>query len=160
MYVRVLRRLGEIREEKQAEVNEVAGSKAHWRELDQEFQTLIRGVDWRRLVPDEALVRQLTQQEPSGNISETLLHYFDAKGEFYIDGTGRGPWIRMPVGRGEMDSTGLSASHVLAGDPRLAVLVLAAVLDYNLHESDARREGRERLDDLFTRFRQASDAIR
>jgi len=160
LYVRVLRRLGEIKEQKQAEVNEVTGSKAHVRELDQEFQTLIRAVDWKCIVPDETLVRQLTQQEPSGNLSETLLHYVDAKGEFYIDGTGRGPWIRLPLGGGEMDSTGLSASHVLTGNPRLAVLVLAAVLDYNLHESDARREGRERLDDLFTLFRQASGAAR
>jgi hypothetical protein len=39
------------------------------------------------------------------------------------------------------------------------VLVLAAVIDHNLHQSDARREDIEYVDGLMTLFRQASDTI-
>lgn len=38
----VFRRLGEIRNEKRAEVSRVAGSKAQWQELDMEFRTMVR----------------------------------------------------------------------------------------------------------------------
>ena len=41
----------------------------------------------------------------------------------------------------------------------VAVLVLAAVIDHNLHQSDARREDIEYVHGLMTLFRQASDTI-
>jgi hypothetical protein len=41
----------------------------------------------------------------------------------------------------------------------VAVLVLAAVIDYNLYQSEARREDIEYVDDMFILFRQASDTL-
>jgi len=61
-----------------------------------------------------------------------------ADGEFYVERGG--PWIRLPLGEGEWRVTGLSRSQILDGDPRVATLVLAAVIDYHLHESESRRE--------------------
>jgi hypothetical protein len=131
---RVFRRLGEIRKEKQAEVSRVVGSKAQWQELDGEFQSMVRALHRRLFIPEE-LKQHLAQFEPNGSLAEPLLRYFEANGEFYVDGAGRGPWISLPLVDGEMHSTGLSRSQILAGDPRLAVLVLAAVIDYNLRVS-------------------------
>ena len=68
--------------------------------------------------------------------------------------------MRLPLVGGEMASTGLSTSQVLAGDPRLAVMVLAAVIDYNLHQTEARRESIEFFEGLFGLFSQATEAIR
>jgi hypothetical protein len=154
----VFRRLDEIRKEKQAEVTRVAGSKAHWQELDREFQSMVPALNRQLLMPEE-LQQHLAQFEPNGSLSEQLLQYFEANGEFYVDDSGRGPWISLPLFDGETHSTGLSRSQILAGDPRLAMLVLAAVIDYNLYQSDARREDIEYMDGMFTLFRQASDTI-
>ncbi len=154
----VFRRLGEIRKEKQAEVSRVAGSKAQWQALDREFQSMVRALDWRLFVPEE-LTQHLAQFEPNGSLSEQLLRYFEANGDFYVDDAGRGPWISLPLVDGETHSTGLSRSQILAGDPRVAVLILAAVIDYNLNQSQARRENIEYMDGMFTLFRQASDTI-
>ena len=41
----------------------------------------------------------------------------------------------------------------------MAVLVLAAVIDHDFHQSDAHREDIEYVDGLMTLFRQAGDAI-
>jgi hypothetical protein len=155
---RVLRRLGEIKKEKQAEVSRVAGSKAQWRALDLEFQSIVRELNRRLFIPDE-LKQHFAQFEPNGSLSEPLLQYFEANGQFYVDGAGRGPWISLPLVDGEMLSTGLSRSQILAGDPRVAVLVLAAVIDYNLYQSDARREDIEYMNGIFTLFRQTSDTL-
>lgn len=67
--------------------------------------------------------------------------------------------MTLPLIEGDMQSTGLSASKVLEGDPRVALLVLAAVIDYNLYQSDARREDIAYVDELFTLFRRASAGI-
>jgi hypothetical protein len=104
------------------------------------------------------LKQTLAQFEPNGSLSEPLLRYFEASGHFYVDG-GRGPWITLPLVEGETHSTGLSRSQILAGDPRVAVLVLAAVLDYNLYQSEARREDIDYVDGMFTLFREASATI-
>ena len=65
----------------------------------------------------------------------------------------------MPLVEGEWGATGVSKSQILAGDPRVAVLVLAAVIDYNLRQSPPRREEFEYVDRLITLFRQASTTI-
>jgi hypothetical protein len=39
-------------------------------------------------------------------------------------------------------------------------MVLAAVIDYNLHQTEARRENIEYVEGLFRLFRQATEAIR
>jgi hypothetical protein len=154
----VFQRLGEIRKEKQAEVSRVAGSKAQWQALDREFQSMVRALHRQLFVPEE-LKQHLAQFVPNGSLSEQLLRYFEARGDFYVDGAGPGPWISLPLVDGETHSTGLSRSQILAGDPRVAVLVLATVIDYNLYQSEARREDIEYLDGMFTLFRQASVTI-
>jgi len=153
---RVFQRLTEIRREQRAEVNRVAGSTVQWRELEREFQSMIRSLPQRLVIPEE-LKRDLARFEPNGSLSRGLLEYFDANGEFFVDDAG--PWISLRLGEADAPSTGLSTSQVLAGDPRLAVLVLAAVIDYNLYQPEARREDMDYVDSVFTLFRQASDAI-
>jgi hypothetical protein len=154
---RIFERLSEIRNEKQAEVIGVEGSKAQWQELDREFQSVIRTLNERRFIP-EKLKQALAQFEPNGSLSEPLLQYFEASGDFYVD-AGRGPWITLPLVEGQKHSTGLSRSQILAGDPRVAVLILAAVIDYNLYQSGARREDIEYMNQMFALFRQANDTI-
>jgi hypothetical protein len=155
---RVVRRLAEIENAKRAEVRRVEGSKARWRELDRGFQSMIPSLSRQPFVP-ATLKRHLVRFEP-GTLSETLLRYFEANGSFYIDEAGGGPWIRLPLVDGEMASTGLSTSQILAGDSRLAVMVLAAVLDYNLYQTDARREDIDYVEGIFRLFSQATEAIR
>ncbi len=154
---RVFQRLGEVEQEKRAEVNGVAGSKARWRELDRGFQRMIPPLGRQLFVP-RALMRHLTQFEPGGSLSKPLLQYFEASGNFYVDEVTGGPWISLPLADGKMASTGLSTSQILAGDPRLAALVLAAVIDYNLYQTETRREDIEYVEEIFRLFRQATEA--
>jgi hypothetical protein len=153
----VFRRLGEVRNEKRAEVRRVAGSQAQWHALDMEFRTMVRALSERRFVP-EALREPFAQFEPNGTLSDPLLQYFEARGAFYVDAT-RGPWMTLPLVEGETQATGLSRSQILAGDPRVALLVLAAIIDYNLYESEGHREDIEYVHGMFALFRQASDTI-
>lgn len=155
---RVVRRLAEIRRERQAEVSRVAGSKAQWRRLDREFRSMVRPLGERLRVPD-ALKRDLAQSERIGALWGHLLQYFDAHGTFYVDETGRGPWLSLPLVDGETATTGLSRTHVLTGDPRLAALILAAVIDYNLHQSEARREEIAYVEEMVALLKRASDTI-
>lgn len=67
--------------------------------------------------------------------------------------------MKLQLGEGEWRSTGLSKSHILAGDPRVAALIFAAMIDYHLHQPESRREDIESVDGLFTLLRQASGAI-
>jgi hypothetical protein len=153
----VFRRLGEVRNAKRAEVRRVAGSQAQWHALDMEFRTMVRALSERRFVP-EALREPFAQFEPNGTLSDPLLQYFEARGAFYVDAT-RGPWMTLPLVEGETQATGLSRSQILAGDPRVALLVLAAIIDYNLYESEGHREDIEYVHGMFALFRQASDTI-
>jgi hypothetical protein len=153
----VFDRLRAIRQEKEAEVTRVAGSDAEWQKLDEEFRSMISALRERQFVP-EPLRPALAQFAPDGSLSEPLLRYFEARGLFYVDST-RGPWMTLPLVEGEMHSTGLSTSQILEGDPRVAVLVLAAVIDYNLYQSKARREDIAYVNRIFTLFRQANATI-
>ena len=67
--------------------------------------------------------------------------------------------MTLPLVEGETQATGLSRSQILAGDPRVALLVLAAIIDYNLYESAGHREDIEYVHGMFALFRQASDTI-
>jgi len=158
MNASVFRRLSEIRNETRAEATRIEGSKARWRELGQGFQVSVRPLGQRSDVPD-VLKKRLTLYEPNGTLSKELVEYFDASGQFFVAVDGRGPWITLPLAGGELASTGLSTAHILSGDSRLAALVLAAVIDYNLAQSAARREDIEYVERLFALFRQATDAI-
>jgi hypothetical protein len=153
----VFRRLGEVRNEKRAEVRRVAGSQVQWHALDMEFRTMVRALSERRFVP-EALREPFAQFEPNGTLSDPLLQYFEARGAFYVDAA-RGPWMTLPLVEGETQATGLSRSQILSGDPRVALLVLAAIIDYNLYESEGHREDIEYVHGMFALFRQASDTI-
>ena len=65
----------------------------------------------------------------------------------------------LPLVKGETHSTGLSRAQILVGHARVALIVLAAVIDYNLYQSEARREDIEYVTGMFTLFRQASATI-
>ena len=156
LHGRVLQRLSEVRREKQTEVNRVAGTKAQWRGLEREFQSTIRGLSARLGIRPE-LQRPFEEFASDGRLSRQLLQSFEADGEFYVDRAG--PWMWLQLGDGEWRSTGLSRSHILAGDALLAALILAAVIDYHLHQPETRREDIQYVDGLFTLLRQASDAV-
>lgn len=145
--------MSDIRRQKHAEVRRLAGTKGQWRGLEREFQSIIPGLSARLAVRRE-LRRPFEEFVPDGTLSRQLLRSFEADGEFYVERGG--PWIRLPLGEGEWRATGLSRSQILDGDPRVATLVLAAVIDYHLHQSESRREDIEYVDGLFTLFRQAS----
>lgn len=117
---------------------------------------MVRGMSGRLALRDE-LQQPFERMASNGRSSRELLRLFEADSEFYVDRGG--PWLRLPLTEGEWGASGVSRSQVLAGDPRVAVLVLAAVIDHNLHQSDARREDIEYVDGLMTLFRQASDNI-
>ncbi|HET9191873.1 MAG TPA: hypothetical protein VFO21_03280 [Vicinamibacterales bacterium] len=154
---RVFQRLAEIRQQKKAEVSRVAGTKAQWRVLEREFQSTIRGLGAQLAVRRE-LQRPFEEFASDGRLSRQLLQSFEADGQFYVDHAG--PWIRLQLREGEWRSTGLSRSQILSGDARLAALILAAVIDYHLHQPEARREDIEYVDGLFTLLRLASGAVR
>jgi len=156
LHADMFRRLSEIRQEKQAEVTRVAGTKARWRELEREFQSTVRGLGAQLAVRTE-LRRPFEDFASDGRLSRQLLQAFEAEGEFYVDRAG--PWMRLQLGEGEWRSTGLSRAHILDGDARLAALVLAAVIDYHLHQPEAHREDIECVDGLFTLLRLASGAV-
>jgi hypothetical protein len=65
----------------------------------------------------------------------------------------------LPFADGKAHSTGLSRPQVLTGDPRVAALVLAAVVDYQVYQSAGRRENLEYVTDMFSLLKEASDAI-
>ena len=134
------------------------GARERWRELGQGFQTLIQPIGRRPDVPG-VLKKRLARYAADGTLSKQVLDYLDANGQFFIATEGRGPWILLPLAGGELASTGLSTSHILSGDPRVAALVLAAVLDYNLSQSQGRREDIRTVEEIFALFRQATDRI-
>jgi hypothetical protein len=155
---RVFRRLIQVEAAKRAEVTRKEGSKARWRELDQGFQSTLQSFSRRLQVPEE-LRGYLAQSRAGGTLSKGLLEYFDAHGVFSVDPAGRGPWIALPLGDGDLVSTGLSTAQILAGDARLAALVLAAVIDYNLSQAEARREDIEYVEALVRLLRQAAHHV-
>ena len=154
----VFRQLGETAREKQAELDRVQGSKRHWQALEREFAATAQTVDWRRVAPPE-LADAITTGALRGQSSNRLFRYFDTHGEFYVDRENRGPWMRLALADGEIYATGLSMSQVGDGDPRVAALILVAVLDYALHAQPARRGDVETVDGLFATFTRAARAL-
>jgi hypothetical protein len=152
----LFRRLEQIKREKQAEVDRLEGTRVQWRALSREFRSIVRGLSGRLALREE-LREPFEKTASNGSSSRELLRLFEADGEFYVDRGG--PWLRLPLVEGEWGTTGVSRSQILAGDPRVAVLVLAAVIDHNLLQSDARREDIEYVGGLISLFRQASDTI-
>lgn len=152
------RRLGEIRRLKQAEAARVMGSKAQWAALDRDFRAVAGGIGAHLPIPD-ALQRYFSQAGPGGRLSARVLDYLEANGTFYVDKGGRGPWLRLRLEDGEPHLTGLSSAHVLSGDARVAVLVLATVLDHNLSQPESSREDFAYMSRLLALFRHASASL-
>jgi hypothetical protein len=152
----VSRRLEAITEEKRAEADGVRGSSAHWRELGREFDALTSTVDWLRLLPEELARRAAS--DGRGALWKPLLQYIEANGDFYVPDEERGPWVRLRLAHGGARATGLSPSQILAGDSGVAVVVLAAAIDYNLHQPAAGRDDVDAVDRLLALFRRASAA--
>jgi hypothetical protein len=152
----ISRRLGDIRRDKREEVIAVVGSQAEWGALQGEFQVLIEELR-DRLALREALRRPLEETVASGQLAERLLQAFETDGAFYVDR--EGPWLSLPLTDGEWSSIGLSTSQILCGDPRLAALVLAAAIDFNLHQASHARERFEYVDGLLVLLRTAMDRI-
>jgi len=153
----VVRGLRAVKADKQAEVDRVLGSDAQWQAFDREFQLAVGLVDRAGLSAE--VQAYFVDFAPTGRLSEQLLAYFAAHGRFYVDEDRRGPWIRLPLPDVRAEATGLSESHILAGSHRLAFLVLAAVIDYNLYETGDRREDLEYMERIFTLFRQARRSL-
>lgn len=63
------------------------------------------------------------------------------------------PWMRLRLGNGDVGVTGLSVSQVGWGDPRVAALVLAAVLDFTLHATPEHRGNVDVVEVLLARLR-------
>jgi hypothetical protein len=150
---RVARRLGEIRDEKREEMDRVMGSDARWREVEREFRSLLQPLGRQHPV----LMPHLTQTAENESLSGRLLAYFEAHGDFYVDEARGGPWLRLPLGDGVQAATGVSRAGLMAGDSRLAALVLAAVIDYNLRQTAARREDIGQIEWALSFLRQASE---
>ena len=144
----IYQRLGEIRHEKKAEVDRLLGSKAQWRTLEKEFAAMVRGAEWRQNLPFVPATDK--------SLSDQLLRYFEAAGDFYVDSAGRGPWMRLHWRTGRRPRPGCPGPRSWPGIPRVAQMVLAAVIDYNLRQSEARRERVDYVDGLLTMFRQAT----
>lgn len=151
---RVFTRLAEIRREQAAEVTRVEGSAERWRELAHGVQALARSLGERPEMP-EPWRRRFARYEPGGTLSKQVLDYVEAEGRFFV--AGGGPWVSVRLGDAEV-STGLSTSQILSGDTRLSVLILAAVLDYDLSQSPGRRDDIDDVERLAGVFRRAVGA--
>ena len=128
-----------------------AGTKTEWRAYERELQTSARAVATRVPWPaDVAAI--LASPTPSGRLSRPLFEKFEAGGRFSID-DGHGAWMTLRLGDVE-ETTGVSEAEVTAGDPRLAYLVLASVIDYNLAAPDEHRTTRAAMDRLIALLRE------
>jgi hypothetical protein len=154
--VRVSRRLAEIRAEKRIDERRTVGATAHWQELGRGFAPIVRRLGEQPWLAD-VLRQRFAAYTPDGALSADLLQFFDADGDFRVDEDGA--WITLAMPDGTTASTGLSAAQVLAGDPRVAALVLAAVIDHNLSQGEAYREDIAQVDRIFSLFAQAVRAI-
>ena len=126
--------------------------------LEREFAATAQTVDWRRVAPRE-VAEAITTGELRGQTSNRLFWYFDTHGEFYVDRENRGPWMRLALADGGIYATGLSMSQVGDGNPRVSALILVAMLDYALHQPQARRVNVETVDGLFAAFARAARAL-
>lgn len=155
----LLQRLRSVSNAKRAEVIRVLGSKEEWKALDREFRSVVRDVAQHVVWPGE-LRTYLAEFEPNGKLSQKLLQDFEANGQFFVDDGGRGPWMTLRLSGSREASTGLSEAEIGAGDPQLALLVLASVIDYNLYAPEERRASIEYMDRIFRLFRQVETRVR
>jgi hypothetical protein len=149
------RRLGEIREEHRIEVQRVTGSKAQWRSHQREFRAMVRALARTGILPVE-LEETFSQFEPGETLSARVLQHMDVHGAFSVGELGPGPWLSLTGRDGQRGATGLSRAEVLSGDPEVAVLVLAAAIDYQLYQPSMRRIDIAEVNELFRLFSEAA----
>jgi hypothetical protein len=147
-------RLAAIKKAKEDEVAMVEGSTSQWRELELEFRTVLQTIAWDRVLPPE-LAEVVDRGGRARHLSDRLFAYFEDRGVITIK-PGAGAWMELPIAGSETAATGLSASQVLKGDGRLAVLILAAALDDNLDASPGRRETFARVSLMMRLLREAA----
>jgi hypothetical protein len=145
-----------IRRAKAAETASIEGSDGQWRELDREFRAVRSTVPWSAFAARD-IADGLTRND-SGSLADRLLAYFDSRGSVEIRPQ-RGAWMSLPLADGQTGRTGLSQSEILAGDPRVAALILAAVVDYNLHQRDGARDTWAHVSGAMRLLHQAAEAI-
>jgi hypothetical protein len=92
------------------------------------------------------------------HLSDRLFAYFEDRGVIAIK-PGAGAWMELPIAGSETAATGLSASQVLKGDGRLAVLILAAAVDDNLEASPGRRDTFARVSLMMRLLREAASGL-
>jgi len=147
--------LHDVEAEKRIEIQRILGSKQQWRAYEVEFRSTAHEIGRQGMFP-ESVKDWLLRADSDGQLSHRLLAYFETDADFYVDPIGRGPWLRLRLSNGESQSTGVSESYLLTGSPRLAFLVLAAVIDYNLSQSEERREPVDYMNRMFGLLRQAT----
>jgi hypothetical protein len=150
-------RLAAIKKAKEDEVALVEGSASQWRELELEFRTVLRTIPWQRLVPPE-LVEIVDRGGRSRHLADRLFTYFENRGVITIK-PDAGAWMELPLADGETAATGVSESQVLAGDARVAVLILAAAVDDNLQGSAGRRDSFARVSLMMRLLREAASDV-
>jgi hypothetical protein len=103
--------------------------------------------------------QQIVGRRADGRTAHRLLREFETRGVFSIDELGPGPWMTLRLSGEEDVSTGLSASQIGAGDPRLAFLVLSAAIDYHLDAPARRRASAREIEQLFQLLRDTRDRL-
>jgi hypothetical protein len=156
MNVAAAERLRAVQREKEDEVTRVEGSDSQWHELDQQFRALPQAVRWTECASDD-LAAELGMADPH-SLADDLLALFECQGSMSI-GPRRGPWIVLTLADGKPAGTGLSESQILAGDPRVAALILVAVVDSNLHQRGGRRDSWPRVSVMMRLLHQTVAAL-
>lgn len=155
---RLNRRLLDVAGERRTEIARLAGSEPAWRERRLEFRAFVRAAARSRRLPASATLA-FERYQGDGRLSRHLLETFEHEGEPFVNAESGGPWIRLATGDGAFMETGLSRAEVESGDPRAAVLVLAAAVDASLNGSPSRREDLPLVDDLLLRLHHAVDTL-
>jgi hypothetical protein len=127
----------DLESEWRAQVSHVLGSKAQWTNLEREFRAITSKAARQAMWPDDVRM-WLRKSKSTGVLSRRLLERFEADGRYSIDVLGPGPWMTIRLFDRD-SSTGLSLAMIGQGDPALAVLVLAAAIDYDLAVAERHR---------------------
>jgi len=156
MNVAAAERLRAIQREKDDEVARVEGSDGQWRELDQHFRALRQAIPWTEFATHD-LADELALADPH-SLADHLFAFFERQGSITVDPR-QGPWIVLTLADGQAAGTGLSESQILTGDPRVATLILVAVVDHNLHQRGSRRDSWPRVSVMMRLLHQAAAAL-
>lgn len=158
---RVSRRLDQVQTELRAEVDRVEGSTHEWHARRREFRTGVRALADTGLLPRD-VAPWFERFRQNGELSRRLTQHFESEGQFSIGGgesEGLGPWLSLPLEGARRSGTGISRAELLSGDPRVAVLVLAAAIDGSVNGPRSRRDDLASVDELLALFAQAIETL-